>query len=104
MKAILAVVAVLLAVTHVGDTHNVTITESTYNVREGSCINVIVRTIGAHDFNFTVFLIIADGECLSVMDTVTVHSMLLSCCVPCCSNESTVLANVVSQLHNHSQF
>ena len=56
----------------------VTITDSTYYVREGSCINVTVRTIGAHDYDSTVFLIIADGECQSVMDSITVYSMLLS--------------------------
>ena len=77
-------------VLHIEFVDPVTITDSTYNVREGSCIDVIVQTIVAHDFNFTVFLIIADGECQSVMDSITVHSMLLSCCVPCCGNESTV--------------
>ena len=56
----------------------VTITDSTYYVREGSSTSVTLRTIGAHNFNFTVFLIIADGECQSVMDSITVHSMLLS--------------------------
>ena len=63
-------------VLHIEFVDPVTITESTYNAREGSCINVIVRTIVAHDFNSTVFLIIADGECQSVMDSITVHSTL----------------------------
>ena len=31
----------------------VTITDSTYYVREGSCINVTMRTIGAHNINFS---------------------------------------------------
>ena len=48
----------------------------TYNVSEGSSTSVTVHTIGAHDFAFTVFLIIADGECQSVMDSITVHSTL----------------------------
>ena len=75
----------------------------TYNVSEGVSTDVTVRTIGAHDFAFTVFLIIKDGECQSVMDSITVHSMLPSCCVSCCSKESTLLAKVF-QLHNLSQF
>ena len=62
----------------------------TYNVSEGSSTSVTVRTIGAHDFAFTVFLIIEDGECQSVMDSITVYSMLLSCCASCCSKESTL--------------
>ena len=62
----------------------------TYNVSEGDSTSVIVQTIGTHSFNFTVFLIIKDGECQSVMDCVTVHAMLLSCCVSCCSNELTL--------------
>ena len=62
----------------------------TYNVSEGDSTSVIVRTIGTHSFNFTVFLIIKDGECQSVMDSITVPSMLPSCCVSCCSNESTL--------------
>ena len=62
----------------------------TYNVSEGGNTDITVRTIGTHNFSFTVFLIIKDGECQSVMDCVTVPSMLPSCCVSCCSNESTL--------------
>ena len=68
----------------------VTIIDLNYSVTEGSCVNVTTQTTGAHNFNFTVFLIIKDGECQSVLDSITVHSMLLSCCVSCCSNESTL--------------
>ena len=73
----------------------VTIIGFNYYVTEDSCVNVAMRTIGPHDFNFTVFLIMKDSECQSVMYSITVHSMLLSCCASCIN---------AFQLHNLSQF
>ena len=68
----------------------VTITDSTYYVREGGSTDVTVRTIGAHDYDFTVFLIIKDGEYQSGMDSITVHT---------CYYHAVCLAAAMNQLY-----